>query len=586
MLGAIVFSFFIFGNGIAGDFVFDDKIAIIGNPLVDDIGRLGEIFTSPYHFNQPRTGIYRPLTIASYALNWSIFGNSPAWFHIINILLHAIAVFLVFFIGTKIKDQLTGVIAALLFLVLPIHVEVVTSIVGRAELLAFLGMIGAFAAVIKKRYALASIMLFLGLLGKETAIAFLPIWLFWEFVWHKAGWRIAFKHSLFFVPSLALYGIMRFVALGKEYFLANDANIIYNPIKFAPFWHGLWTSFDVLGRYIAKTFVPLTLSSDYSFNQIPLIEHPFASWYALLGLGVFGIMIVLAWWRRRSIAGLGAIIFLASYFVVSNWIFKIGTIMGERLFYIPSLGILFILTACITWVAAHFRKRDILTLFLVVMLSVYSIRTVTANVVWHDEKRLFEHSYRQSPRSALAIANKAYLELISGHLDDAKSYIDQALNLAPDHAPVLNLAGQIYKQQGSLARAEAFWKHAIEIRDDYLRAYLSLGILYYENGLFSSGEYILERAVAIYPRWNEILVLSLNKIALGKYDDALTLITEHFGDHPSQTQLQFALGAAYLKNGDRERAISYLAPIKRSDLTLDEFLLTVTKGTIYDIGIQ
>ena len=120
LLFAVVLSFVFFGNGIAGDFVLDDKIAIIGNPLVDDIGRFGEIFTSPYHFNQPRTGLYRPLTIASYAVNWTIFGNSPAWFHAVNILLHAAAVFLIFLICTWLGNRSIGIIASLLFLVLPI----------------------------------------------------------------------------------------------------------------------------------------------------------------------------------------------------------------------------------------------------------------------------------------------------------------------------------------------------------------------------------------------------------------------------------------------------------------------------------
>ena len=586
LLFAVVLSFVFFGNGIAGDFVLDDKIAIIGNPLVDDIGRFGEIFTSPYHFNQPRTGLYRPLTIASYAVNWTIFGNSPAWFHAVNILLHAAAVFLIFLICTWLGNRSIGIIASLLFLVLPIHVEAVTSIVGRAELLAFLGMVGALAAVIKKRYILASTVFFLGLLGKETAVAFLPLWLFWELMWQKTKWQIAFKHALFFIPPLAAYGIVRFIALSKAYFFANDANMIYNPIKFAPFFDGLWTSFDVLGRYIVTTFVPLSLTSDYSFHQIPIISHPFASWYAVLGLIVCGTMIVLAWRQSRSIAGLGAVIFLASFFVVSNFVFKIGTIMGERLFYIPSLGLLLVVAWGVSWMALRIRRKYLLPFLLVVASLTYGIRTIYANNVWLDEYRLFEHAYRQSPKSAPAIANKAYLDLIDGRLDEAKFHIDQALELAPDHAPILNLGGQIYKKLGNAGQAEAFWKRAIDVRQDYLRAYLSLGILYYESGYFKSGEYILERAIAIYPRWNEVLFLALNKIALGKYDEAIALITSHFGDHPPQTQLQFALGAAHLKKGDRASAITYLAPIKNPDMTLDEFLISVARGVIYDIDIE
>ena len=460
-LCAILLSFALFGNGISGNFVLDDKIAIIGNPLIDDIEKFGEIFTSPYHFNQPRTGIYRPLTIASYALNWHILGGSPAWFHVVNILLHATAVFLIFVVGSWLKDQLTGILAGLLFLLLPIHVEAVTSIVGRAELFAFLGIMGAFAAVLKRRHALAGIIFFLGLLGKETAIAFLPIWLFWELVWQRASWKIVMRRGLvYFAPALVFYSLLRFVALGKEYFLSNDANIIYNPIKFAPFWHGLWTSFDVLGRYLAKTFVPISFSSDYSFNQIPIIENPFTSGYAILGLIVCMGIIAGIIGRPRSVLGFGAIVFLSSYAVVSNWIFKIGTIMGERLFYTPSFGLVLIVVSGMAYAVRQRWRYGIIALAVGVFL-LFGIRTITANTIWRDERRLFEYTYRQSPHSALAIANKAYLDLIDNQLNEADLHIQQALKLAPDHAPVLNLAGQIAKQRGNFGQAEVFWKHAI-----------------------------------------------------------------------------------------------------------------------------
>ena len=88
---AVVLSFALFGNGIGGDFVFDDTIVIVGNPFISgQLNGFGEIFTTPYFAYQPLPGLYRPLTIASYSLNAFLFGFSPVSFHIVNILLHAL----------------------------------------------------------------------------------------------------------------------------------------------------------------------------------------------------------------------------------------------------------------------------------------------------------------------------------------------------------------------------------------------------------------------------------------------------------------------------------------------------------------
>ena len=178
----------------------------------------------------------------------------------------------------------------------------------------------------------------MGLLSKETAIAFLPIFLFLDFFWHKKTAKSVFKSLLFLVPSLGVYALLRYVALG-QYFLKNDATPIYNPIKFAPFLSGIWTSFKVFYLYIQKSLYPISLSADYSFNQIPLVGNFLSSIETMLGIVVLIGLLFLLFRSKNLLVKLGIVIFIASYFVVSNWVFKTGTIMAERLMYMPSLGL-------------------------------------------------------------------------------------------------------------------------------------------------------------------------------------------------------------------------------------------------------
>ncbi len=582
---ALAVSFIAFGRGISGQFVFDDQF-IIGNPLIDHGVHLPTIFTSSYHFHMPRTGIYRPLTIAMFSVEWALFGGNPAGFHVVNILLHALVVLLVFIVAQQLtRDDRAALITAGFFLLLPIHVEDVTSIVGLAELLALLWILVGIWAVLGRRYVLASLALLLGLFSKETAIALVPLWLFIMYFTQRQPFRALLRVLPYIVVPGIVYAGLRYVALGRQYFLANDATFVYNPIKAAPFLQGLWTSMEVFVRYLGKTFVPLGFSPDYSYNAIPVVQSLLHSWQAVLGLllAAFAIAVIVRW--RSSPLGFAALAFLVSYFVVSNWVFKIGTIMGERLMYTPSFGIALLVGIGASALVARLRWPRVAWIALAAVVAVcYTGQAVHGSGLWHDEHTLLENAYQQQSASVINQTNKAYLDLVDGNYDSAWQRIQAVLDQAPDHVPALNLAGEIARRQGKLAQAEAFWKHAIEVRSDYIGAYLNLGILYYENGYYLDSEYILTKAVDYYPRWNETFILSLAKTALGKYQEAADVVTTHFGTEPQERQLRLALGIAYLKLGDESRGRYYLLPLKDQNSTDEAFLQKVRSARSFDLG--
>lgn len=582
-LGAVVLSFALFGNGIPGKFLLDDGSVIVGNPLINDhLSGFGEIFVSPYHFKQPLPGLYRPLVIASYSLNWFFFGNSSSSFHVVNIFLHALAVFLVFLLAYRLSGLHYAAMTALLFLFLPIHVEAVTSIVGRAEILSFIFVLAALYYVLRERYLAAASAFFLALLSKENAIAFLLIFVFLELFYRKKSWRGVGRNLRYFAPPFLIYLFLRWIALGKH-FLSNDATIVYNPIKFAPFWSGWWTSLKVFYLYLQKIFIPVGFSSDYSFEAIPLIFQPSQSWPTLAGLSLLGFFIWLLFKKRSNVIGLGVAIFLFSYFVISNWVFKTGTIMAERLMYLPSLGLVLMVAGGLEPLIKRVVLRKIIFVFLGMGLIWYGMRVVDRNRAWLNEANLFESAYAAVPQSVVNKTNKAYLYYVAKEYGEARQMIDEVLILAPQHVPALNLAGHIYKKQDKFKEAEEFWKKTIRLRKDFLRAYSSLGALYYENKYFQSAETVLTEAVDIYPRWSEVFLLSLTKTALGQYEVAIEVVEKNFGKDP-QKELKFALGVAYYKKGDKILAETYLRQVKDPNITISEFLRTIEDSTIFVIG--
>lgn len=588
---AIVLSFALFGNGIGGDFVFDDTIVIVGNPFISgQLDGFWEIFTNPYFAYQPRPGLYRPLTIASYSLNAFLLGFSPVSFHIVNILLHALTSFLVFILFYRLTGKIAAWAGFLFFMFLPIHVEAVTSIVGRAEILSLLFVLGALIFSLQKKYVFASGLFFLGLLSKEMAVSFLPIWLFLEFYFHKEKVRAISKKLFYFVPPVLLYAVLRYLALG-EYFLRNDATPVYNPIKFAPLFGDLATSFKVFYLYIEKTFLPFSLSSDYSFDQIPLVATPLTSPETIFGIFIL-VLLVLIFFKTKDFAlRFGVIVFLASYFIISNWIFKTGTIMAERLMYTPSLGLALIVGSLFNWLNSRSdlevqgpTLKKVLYGFLSVALVFYGSVIIDRNKDWLNNKNLYESAYAAAPGSVVNQTNMAYLSFVEGGHEEAESRLKEVLRAVPEHVPALNLAGQNYKKLGQIQKAEELWKKAIELRSDYLRAYLSLGVLYYENGYFKSAEKILTDAVNIYPRWSEVLFLALAKVGLEKPDEAIELIRKHFSDEPSRKELKFALGWAYLNKGERQTAYKYFNQIKDPGASIDDFVKTFEGSKVVILG--
>ena len=251
------------------------------------------------------------------------------------------------------------------------------------------------------------------------------------------------------------------------------------------FLPGLWTAFKVLCIYVQKTIFPTYFSSDYSYNQITVVNGLFGSWQALAGVIIFAVVIYLSFAKRNSLIGLGSVIFLFSYLIVSNLFIKIGTIMAERLMYMPSFGLVLILSEVFSNLLKNYKK--ITKLFwpvFVSLLFIYGIQTVRGNALWKNEKTLFENAYKYAPNSVVNITNMAGILFKEGKNEEAIEKINWALNIEPKNSPTLHLAGQIYNKIGKDKIAEEFWQKSIQTQSDYLYPYLSLGVLYYRRGDF------------------------------------------------------------------------------------------------------
>ena len=149
-----------------------------------------------------------------------------------------------------------------------------------------------------------------------------------------------FKEISAVMIGIVFYFFLRFFSLGIDNFLNIKTSLIENPLLFTDTFSRFATSLKILWMYFYKTFWPVNLCSDYSYNQIPII-HNWLNIEVLFGLLLIitPIFLIIKYFNKSQIIALGSTIFLFSFLPISNIFFPIGTIVGERLFFSHLLGL-------------------------------------------------------------------------------------------------------------------------------------------------------------------------------------------------------------------------------------------------------
>jgi cytochrome c-type biogenesis protein CcmH/NrfG len=204
---------FIYIRSLSNGYNLDDELVTINHPLtsVDAGVQWQEIFNSPYSIEKfGYTYGYRPMVHLSFALEHAMFGESPAISHLLNLFIYLLTgIFLFYFLLSWLGRQhlFLAALTTLIFMVHPLHVEVVASIKNRDELLAFLAAFLAMHAYIRLiektniKYLLGLVLFSLvSLLSKKTAIPILLLIPLLDVLYYQ---RWSLKSLLIYLPILA-----------------------------------------------------------------------------------------------------------------------------------------------------------------------------------------------------------------------------------------------------------------------------------------------------------------------------------------------------------------------------------------------
>lgn len=562
----ILLTVILYGNTLSHYYALDDSIVITENQFTKKgIKGIREIFTNDSFtgfFGTKKDlvqgGRYRPLTIATFAVEYHFFGEKPSVSHLINILLYAMTGVMIWLILVKMVEDFPDTVfratlpffAALLFVFHPIHTEVVANIKGRDEIFALL--FSLIAMYLSFKYAkqpkihhavLLSLCFFLALLSKENSITFLFLIPIALIVFKSPGFRkIAFV-TVFLTITALIYLIIRSGIIGT-FKSTVPAELMNNPFLNASNGQKYATIMYTMGICLKLLIFPHPLTFDYYPYHIEIQK-----WDLLTGiiLIVYLVLLFLSAFltirniRQRtttSIPAFAVTYYLVTIFLVSNIPFNMGTFMNERFIYSSSLAFCIILGWLIVDLSTKFKRGNyIRTGCLILVLALYGYKTIDRNKAWKDNYTLFTTDVKTSVNSAKSNCSAG------GVIYETSLSVNDSV-----------------KKELLLRQASAYLKKAVEIHDRYVDAWQLLGNVSYEKGNYKQALHDYLKALEINP--NDTTTLKNAEVVINRFDtaDKKILACERLLQiNPGSYSINYMLGNLYGKHKNNlPAAIDYL----------------------------
>jgi len=397
-------------------FVQDDRAIIVSNPAAHSVGAGLAAFDDPYWPRETGAGLYRPVTILSYAIDWTVSGGRPGWLHVMNALWHGLAAVLLVSLLTRWLPPIAAAAAGLVFAWHPVHVEAVASLVGRADLLVAVGILGAVRAARRGQWALAVLCAALAMLSKEHGVIagvviLLDNWLCPHPLFPSPEGRGGADHRRYPTGFWVALGIVTlgFVAawLAIGWVGENDAAAVFYG---RGTWGRLAIALPAALRAVLLLVWPASLSVDYSPQVIP--AHAGFSLGALLGLCVVvGVPALAVWCRRRAPAiSFAAGLAVLSYLPTANLFFASGVALAERNLYLAVALPATLVGLAATWLVSRHGMRPAAALAGIVIIACGG-RSLARLPAWQDNRSqlltlLTDHpeSYRAHASAAAVLA--------------------------------------------------------------------------------------------------------------------------------------------------------------------------------------
>jgi hypothetical protein len=486
------------GNGFTN---YDDDLYVTENKAITDISlpNIQRLFTSF------KLGLYKPLVMLSFALEYHFFKLTPQVYHLTNLILHLINCLLVFWMIYLVCGRIpVAFITALLFGIHPMHVESVAWISERKDVLYSFFFLWAAICYLYYRmaerrgfYYLSLSAFFLSLLAKPVALILPFILLIFDFLQGRKWDKEAMIEK---VPFFLLSAAFVIINIFAHYLDPNP-----RPMQPMNLIDGFFTLTYCIAFYLKKIFWPFGLSCIYSYPKktggfYPL--HFYLSCVVIISLTI-GIFLL----RKKSHKlFFGSLFFLIAILPALRLIPIFVGITADRYTYIPYIGIFYCLGEGISWLyRKEFRQgtllKSALTIVLIFVVGILSFLTFSRIKVWKDSLALWNNVVENYPEEPFSYYSLGLFYLKGNNPDLAIVEFNRAIQLRPDFIEARLNRAVIYSRKGTLDQAVLEYNQVIRYSSRCFEAYNNRGNIYGRKGRFDEAIADFTAAIKINPRY-------------------------------------------------------------------------------------
>jgi protein O-mannosyl-transferase len=502
-LGLVILTWAVFGQTRRYDFVnYDDPSYVYQNTRITsgiDFANVAWAFSHIHSEN------WHPLTTITHMLDCQLHGLNAGWHHFTNVLLHCLAVVLLFVALRRMTGALwRSAFVSAVFAVHPLHVESVAWIAERKDVLSavfFMLTLLAYLYYTRApsigRYLTVALVIALGLMSKPMLVTLpfvlllLDYWPLGRFEAHSSNTgRQLLQLILEKIPLIALSAVSSIVT-----FLGQRGAIGWT--EQLPVSERISNAFVAYVVYIRQMFWPARLAVFYPHpeNRLPVWEISLALIF-LVGITAAAFVI-----RKK-----------APYFV-TGWLWYLGMLVpviglvqvgwqghADRYTYLPQIGLYIVVTWAVADLTRSWRfQRIALGAAAVLIVGALSCRAWLQTSYWRDSETLFTHALAVTSNNDVALNNIGIIFLDKGQLDDAISKLQAAIDLRPENAPAHDNLAKALLKKGQVAEAMAHYRKFLELEPANVEARNTLGTALIQQGHVREAIDQWQEALAIQP---------------------------------------------------------------------------------------
>ncbi len=573
----------IYANSFGGEFIWDDASLVRDNVHIRSLAGMRAIFRGDiWQDAQERYFFYRPLQMASYALDYAVWGDNPAGYHISGTLAHVLAAMAVYWlISALFGGRRLALWTGLIFLAHPAQTEAVSYISGRADPLAAVFIILSLLFYSRydrtggKRFLALAVPLYgLALLSRESALV-MPLLLV---VYHAVFRRKPRPPGAALI--LAAAGAYLFLQLyALDLFIPPH---LYNASTLPQRMPGV---FAAIASYARLLLLPFGLHMEYGNKTFDLSDPAVAA-----GMGITLLCVLWAFRRREKEGdpGFFGILWLFAALLPQLNIYPLNAYMAEHWLYLPMMGFALIVSHRLD---LYYKRRGGLagkTPF-IALLVFYSVLTVIQNTYWLDPVTFYKRTISYAPGSSKLYYNlgNAYYRG-NRHMEAISSY-KRAADIDPEDKRVYHNLGNAYIYSGKRDEAIEAYKKSIEINPSNIDAYNNLAVIYYDMGRKEEAIELFRKVKEMDPHYpgagnldiaikrasgdesataapdepveegaaeaGAARVIAFLHAREGRYDEAAAILEREVSLNPGSARVRSELGVMYAESGRHKEAI-------------------------------